>query len=179
MTRPYRLGKRQAAADATRQAVLRAARELVASGSAPSVGEIARRAGVSRVTVYNRFGGRSNLLAALQPGPSGSPPAAPTARQALRAHLEQACHRWAADASLYRNLGVPVQAAIRDEERRLAERLAAESALRPGCSLKEAQDVIATVSSFAVFDGLHGDGRRSPAAVLEILLRLAGAILAS
>jgi len=38
--------------------------------------------------------------------------------------------------------------------------------------------VIATLSSFPVFDRLHKDGRRAPAAVTEILLRLAGAILA-
>ena len=33
------------------------------------------------------------------------------------------------------------------------------------------------LTSFAVFDRLHQDGRRSPSAVAEILMRLAGAIL--
>ena len=48
-------------------AVLAAARELVAAGggSALNVGAVARRAGVSRLTIYNRFGSRSELLRAV------------------------------------------------------------------------------------------------------------------
>lgn len=65
-----------------------------------------------------------------------------------------------------------------DAARHIAERLAATDRVRPGCSIKEAEDVIAALSSFAVFDRLHKDGRRSPAAVADILLRLAAAILA-
>ena len=61
------LGKRQAGVDRTRTAVLSAARELVAAGGGASlsVGEVARRAGVSRLTIYNRFGSRSGLLRAV------------------------------------------------------------------------------------------------------------------
>jgi hypothetical protein len=66
-------------------------------------------------------------------------------------------------------------AAIKD--RALAERLASADQLRPGCSLKEAEDVIGALTSFAVFDRLHQDGRRSSTAIAEILMRLAGAIL--
>src|SRR5216683_3350668 len=119
------LGKRQAGVDRTRAAVLTAARELVAAGGGSnlSVGAVARRAGVSRLTIYNRFGSRSELL------------------------------------------------------RAVAERLASADQLRPGCSLKEAEDVIGALTSFEVFDRLHLDGRRSSAAVADILMRLAGAIL--
>jgi hypothetical protein len=60
----------------------------------------------------------------------------------------------------------------------LAERLAASDELRPGCSIKEAEDVIGALTSFEVFDRLSKDGRRSPAAVAEILGRLASGILA-
>jgi hypothetical protein len=49
--------------------------------------------------------------------------------------------------------------------------------LRPGCSIKEAEDVIAALTSFEIFDRLYKDGRRSPAAVAEILARLASGIL--
>ena len=49
--------------------------------------------------------------------------------------------------------------------------------MRPGCSLKEAEDVIGALTSFGVFDQLHQDGRRSPASVADILMRLAAAIL--
>jgi hypothetical protein len=62
--------------------------------------------------------------------------------------------------------------------RQLAERLAANDELRPGCSIKEAEDVIAALTSFAFFDRLYKDGRRSPAVVAEILARLASGILA-
>jgi len=63
------LGKRQAGVDRTRAAVLSAARELVAAGggSSLSVGAVARRAGVSRLTIYNRFGSRSELLRPARP----------------------------------------------------------------------------------------------------------------
>src|SRR5260370_912687 len=66
-------------------------------------------------------------------------------------------------------------AALKD--RALAERLASADQLRPGCSLKEAEDVIGALTSFDVFDRLHQDGRRSSSAVADILMRLAGAIL--
>ena len=65
----------------------------------------------------------------------------------------------------------------RNLDRELASLLAEGDRLRPGCSLKEAEDVIGLVASFAAFDRLHQDGRRSSSAVVEILLRMAGAIL--
>src|SRR5260370_21997023 len=69
MNRAYRLGRRQAAVDRTGRAILEAARQAVADTPAgsPSVGAIARRAGVSRLTIYNRFGGKDGLLRALAP----------------------------------------------------------------------------------------------------------------
>ena len=170
------MGKRQAAADHTRRRILEAARELVAAGKAPSVGSIARRAGVSRITVYNRFGSRAALLQSLV-GPDA--PAAPgdaPPREQLQTLLFNSCARWAAQPALFRHL--PEPAGDGSAERRLAERLAESDDLRPGCSIKEAEDVIRALSSFAVFDRLHHDGRRPPSAVAEILLRLAGAVLA-
>ena len=83
----------------------------------------------------------------------------------------------AANPALYRNL----PAADREDNeacRALAERLAAADGLRPGCSLKEAEDVLTALTTFAVFDRLHKDGRRSAAAVGEILMRLASEFLA-
>src|SRR5207253_7142961 len=67
--RVYRLGRRQTSVDLTTSSILAAARELVAQGPASqaSVGAVARRAGVSRITVYNRFGSRAGLLQALAP----------------------------------------------------------------------------------------------------------------
>jgi AcrR family transcriptional regulator len=170
--RTYRLGRRQAAVDRTYNAILDAARQLVAElGPAPSVGAVARQAGVSRLTVYARFGSRAALLHALapsQPDHGGSD---------LRQHFERSCSAWAENTALFRHLQADDTGGA-GAPRRIADRLAATDALRPGCSVKEAEDVIAALSSFPVFDRLHKDGRRSPTAVTEILMRLAGAILA-
>jgi AcrR family transcriptional regulator len=177
MTRPYRLGARQASVDRTSHAILVAARRLVAQAPAisVSVGAIAREARVSRLTVYQRFGSRSGLLGALAPprSPAADSPADP--REALRRHLVGACEAWAADAAVHRHL--PPVAGDGHAERRLAEQLLAADALRPGCSIREAEDVIGALGSFPVFDRLHHDGRRPPAAVADILMRLAAAIL--
>src|SRR3989449_11275130 len=66
--RPYRLGRRQPAAQRTRARVLRAARELLTArtGAEPfSVDALARRAGVARMTVYHQCGSRRGLLEAI------------------------------------------------------------------------------------------------------------------
>lgn len=180
------LGKRQAGVDRTRAAVLAAARELVSAGggSTLSLGEVARRAGVSRLTIYNRFGSRSGLLREVAGEAHGRtlPPAANSAkdpREELRDRITAACSRWASDPALFRALPAvtPAGDPAGQRDRGLAERLAGADQLRPGCSLKEAEDVIGALTSFAVFDKLHQDGRRSTAAVAEILMRLAAAIL--
>ena len=184
--RPYRLGLRQKAADATRTAILASARELLAAGdhSAIGVGAVAARAGVSRLTVYNRFGSKAGLLqAVLDEARRGAssllPPATGDPRDRLRHRIAESCVKWAADPALFRRLpelGV-VEREPSDLDRSLAEGLAAADQLRPGCSLREAEDVIGALTSFATFDRLHKDSRRSSAAVAEILMRLLGAIL--
>lgn len=177
--RSYRLGRRQAGADLTRLQILKAAHDVIASGSPPAVGEIARRAGVSRITVYNRFGSRAALMDALSPGDS---PAAPSPKipavDQLRLHIARVCSRWAADPAFFRHLPAGTQRGEDDISRELAERLAEGDALRPGCSIKEAEDVVAVLTSFPVFDRLHKNGRRTASGVAEILLRLAAGILA-
>ena len=177
MARKYALGRRQASIDRTAASIVAAARfELeLASAGGLSVGAVARRAGVTRATVYNRFGSRQGLVAALTPSAAAPPSTAGDPRDAVHEFLASRCARWATNPALYRHLpdgedgGVP---------RALAESLAAADALRPGCSLREAQDVLATLGSFPTFDRLHQDGRRSAPAVADILMRLAGGILA-
>jgi len=181
----YRLGRRQEGVDRTRSAILSAARHLVAEhGPDSSLGKVAARAGVSRITVYNQFGSKAGLIAALtsEARPTAAP-AAPGAalepRDDLRRRIAQACAAWAADPVLYRQL--QRQGAWADGEsgadHALAESLAAADELRPGCSIKEAEDVIGMVASFAAFDRLHKDGRRSAPAVAEILMRLVAQLL--
>jgi hypothetical protein len=173
--RPYALGRRQPSVDATARTILAAAGEMVREAGTLSVAALARKAGVARVTVYNRFGSREGVLQALAPRPGSRPAEAGSSREALRMHLDQACERWAADPTLFRHLGHDEPG---EEARRLAEQLAAEDALRPGCSIREAEDVIAALGSFAVFDRLHRDGRRPASAVADVLMRLAGGIIA-
>ena len=179
MPRSYRLGARQASVDRTAQAILEAARGLLERAPADevSVGAISRQAGVSRLTVYQRFGSRSGLFAALVPARADGDELEGNAREALRRHFQRAVEGWAANPALYRHL-LPAASPGSDAPRRLAERLLTADELRPGCSLREAEDVIAALGSFAVFDRLQRDGRRTTAAVADILMRLAAAILA-
>ena len=185
--RAYRLGKRQAGAERTRGMILAAARDLmVATGSlGPSVVAVAQRAGVSRLTIYQHFGSKQGLIQKLaeQALTALDRPKAPDqpgdARDQLRQRIFIACSLWASDPALFRRL-LSHPAAESDavgEDRALAERLAAADQLRPGCSLREAEDVIAMLTSFPTFDRLARDGRRSPSAVGEILMRLAAGIL--
>lgn len=168
MSRQYRLGRRQASVDRTAERILVAARRQLEQGAGLSVGALARAAGVTRATVYNRFGSRAEVLRQLAP-PAGVP--APD----LQAFLAARCARWAASPALYRHLPETDDSEV---ARRLAEDLAEADALRPGCSIREAQDVVAALGSFPMFDRLHQDGRRSVSAVAEILMRLARGILA-
>jgi AcrR family transcriptional regulator len=184
--RSYQLGRRQAAVDSTRQSILAAARELVASGgSSLSAGAVASRAGVSRITVYNQFGSKAGLLRALA-SEAHSRPVAETSvrsepREELRDRITESCSVWASDPALFRRLPSVVDFRYDSphDDRALAERLASAGLLRPGCSLAEAEDVIGAITSFPVFDRLHKDGRRSQAAVVGMLWRLAATLLNS
>ena len=182
MVRAYRLGKRQEEIDRTRWAILSAARQVVTElGAGASMGKVAKRAGVSRITVYNQFGSRARLLEALAARPGSGPRGLESVGSGLdpsgelRRRVELACAAWAADPALYRQLhGLRRERDDQPKENRaLAERLAAHDRLRPGCSIKEAEDVIGILTSFQAFDRLHKSGRRSPSAVAEILVGMA------
>lgn len=169
----------------THASILAAARRIAGGrGPDPSVGAVARLAGVSRITVYNHFGSREGLYAALRQelGPMPAETDAdrdqePVSRLARR--IAAATSGWAADPALHRRLQSNSSAPPESgDDRALAHRLAASDLLRPGCSIKEAEDVIGLLTSFAAFDRLHAGGRRSAAAVAEILMRLAREILA-
>lgn len=65
--RPYNMEKRQAVAGETRTRILEAARQLLSSESETDLAmeAIARRADVSRLTIYYQFNSRTGLLEAL------------------------------------------------------------------------------------------------------------------
>jgi len=185
MNREYRLGRRQKGVDETRSAILAAARRLMAErGPESSLGHVAELARVSRITVYNQFGSKAGLVKAIaaEARPAGGPPhlaSESDPRQRLRRQIADACAAWAVDPVLYRHLHG--HGAWAEEEpgadHGLAESLAAADQLRPGCSIKEAEDVIGLLTSFPAFDRLHKGGRRSASAVAEILMRMASQFL--
>src|SRR2546425_9555704 len=104
--RVSRLGRRQPSVDLTPNSILAAARELVAQAPASqaSVGAVARRAGVSRLTVYNRFGSRAGLLEALAPPHERRELGETDPREALRRHIQSACATWAGHPAPHRHL---------------------------------------------------------------------------
>ena len=172
-SRVYRSPRRESAALRTRRSIVQAAQALLRDRpDEPTVGAIARQAGVSRLSVYHHFGSRAGVLAAVAEAAHAS---GWTGGTDLRSFLAEAVAHWATDPQLFRRL--PSTPDIHERPRDLAARLAADDRLRPGCSLKEAEDVIAVLTSFAAFDRLHQDGRRSTAAVTDILMRMAGSIL--
>ena len=136
------------------------------------MGAIADQAGVSRLSVYHHFGSRAGVVAAVAEAARAS---GRSDGADLNSFVAAAVAHWAKDPSLFRRL--PDTPEPHERLRELATRLAAEDRLRPGCSLKEAEDVIAVLTSFATFDRLHQDGRRSTPAVIEVLMRMAGSIL--
>ena len=184
--REYRLGQRGPEVERTRDRILAAARRLVTEhGPETSVGKVAELAGVSRITVYNQFGSKARLLEALSAHQGSGLPALPVDGAVdpaveLRRRIEQACSAWAIDPVLYRQLLSRAKDAEQsDADHGLAERLAQDDRLRPGCSIREAEDVIGILTSFPVFDRLHKGGRRSPSAVAEILLRMTSGFIAA
>ena len=159
-----------------------AARELLVGSSTgpPTVGDVASKAAVSRLSVYHHFGSHAGLFKALAAESRRRPQSstgAVSGSEQLRAQIREACEHWARDPALFRRLPGAAEFDPPDQDRDLAQRLAAQDRLRPGCSLKEAEDVIGLLTSFAAFDRLHQDGRRSVGTVVEILDRMAGAIV--
>src|SRR4051794_29814298 len=63
--RRYRLGERETLIGDTRQRILNATREVLATQDRLTVDAVASAADVSRMTVYNQFGSKSGLLDAL------------------------------------------------------------------------------------------------------------------
>jgi len=189
--RRYTLGRRQAAVDETRGRILRAARRLLLAkrGADFSLDAVARRARVTRLTVYHQFGSRRGLLEALfddMAAKGGLFDALPNAfrqadpEEALARFVATFGHFWAEGRPIVRRLqalGVldpELGKAIagRNEWRRQGLRVIV-GRLGRGASSDQAVDVLFTLTSFHTFDTLAG--QRSPEAVVPVVLRLARA----
>src|ERR1700733_1338477 len=113
--RPYQMAQRQPATDATRDRILAAAHKLLAAEnfSAFTMDAVARKADVSRLTVYYQFESKSGLLEALyneiakrgdmerlaELFRKGGDPL-----QALREFIEVFARFWASDREVIRRL---------------------------------------------------------------------------
>jgi AcrR family transcriptional regulator len=193
--RTYQLGKRAAAVADTRARIVEAARVVFAEDGfhrAP-VGEVARRADVSRATVYYQFGSKLGLVEAVlddierQGGQDRVVAAAaiPDAVEATRRAFEEGSRYWAAEHVLVRKL-IGLAAADpdtrqlvqeRDRNRlalvtQLAKRLAEQRRLRPGCSVEEAVQTLWLLSSFEAFDQLLTGHALDADAVAALLFQL-------
>jgi AcrR family transcriptional regulator len=198
--RPYRLGRRQAAADETRGRIIAAARELLSAGGGVSgltIDGIAERAGVARMTVYHQFASKQGLLEALfdslaATGGMTHMPAVFQRKMPLEAidgFVATLAHFWTAHRLVLRRLhGLAAidpafESAWRTRQgwRRegltvLVRRLAKQSGRPRGDAIAEAVDVLFALTSFPTFDMLAGE-TRTPDDVAPIVQRLARATL--
>jgi len=197
--RSYHLGRRQAAVERTQARILKAARALLVARGNPdfSIEALARRARVTRVTVYQRFGTRSKLLEALfddlarQGGMWDLADAfgQPDPEEALARFVTTFARFWTAHRPIHRRLqalaaldtGLDRTLRARQEWRRQGLRvIVPRLGQRSGGAAAEAQDetidLLFALTGFPMFDLLAGP-QRTPADVATIVLRVARAVL--
>jgi AcrR family transcriptional regulator len=197
--RPYALGKRKEASDEARRRSIEAAKALLHDSSMPELKmeAVALRAGITRQTLYNLFGSRSELIEAVfddlarSGGMEGMPRAMQQrdAQARLAGMIETFARFWSADRPITRRIRAlaatdrVLQAAVeaRDERRRAACRHVINGFLETSTG-KEASDgslladLLFSLTSFEFFDMLAGD-QRSPLEVCGTVLRLAHAAI--
>ena len=199
--RPYRLGRRQPAAQRTRARVLSAARALLTAraGTEPfSVDAVARRAGVARMTVYHQFGSRRGLLEALFDSfaAGGELPAhlaaafqRPDPLESLADVVVAFARFWEAGRPWIRrvralgvldpDLGDAVEARNarrREVVRVLVERLAQRYGRPASKERTQAEELLYTLTSFETFDSLAGPNRKLPEVAAEVLFLARAAV---
>ena len=186
--RPYRLGRREADVARTRERILDAARSLFAEAGFHGVGleEVARRADVSRKTVYYQFGSKRGLLEAVVTDVEQRADLVERVRviveqvdavQALPAYLREVCRFWAGAQDVVRGLhglaaldhDVAEVVAAHDGARRgrlvgFVDRLAEQRGVGPGEARRRLVNVLWMLTSFATFDQL---ARRSGLSIEE------------
>jgi AcrR family transcriptional regulator len=198
--RPYRMRRRREATDENRRRIIDAARELLASaeGSAKfSVEEVARRAGVARMTVYYQFGSLGGLLEGLCDSlaiAGGMNHLADAFRQpdpleAMDRFIAVFMGFWQSDRPVLRGLGAlavldPEFALVLDERsgwrrkgvRVLLERLAKQTGRPKAKEMEDAADLLYTLTSFSTYDTLAGP-KRSREQVTALIQRLVRQVL--
>lgn len=178
MTRRYRMKARAEAAEATRRRVLEAARATILEGPTPSLsmGEVARRAGVVRSTLYSQYGSQAGLIGAVMVDAGlragfervlelfNLPDAAEAMRQALPegARMIGSDHELTRRVRVLAQLDPEVMAGQQTGDkyraggmRYQAGRLAEQHKMRPGVSPERAAMLLWLLTDFATYDGLR------------------------
>ncbi|HKH84409.1 MAG TPA: TetR/AcrR family transcriptional regulator [Gemmatimonadales bacterium] len=188
--RPYRMERRREASDENRLRIIIAARELLSSPETSakfSVEEVARRAGVARMTVYYQFGSLGGLLQALcdslaiAGGINQLADAfrSPDPIEALDKFVAVFAGFWESDRAVLRALGAlavldPEFAAVLEERsgwRRkgvgvLLDRLAKQTGHPKSKHMNDAADQLYMLTSFSTYDTLAVKRTRDQVAAL-------------
>jgi AcrR family transcriptional regulator len=185
----------------TRQAhsaelVLNAADALVREGAfhLATMEEIARKAGVSRATVFTRFGSKRGLLEALyqrcEDGPEMAALGAALGREDLDATIAATCHLWEKSGALLEQLKAIVVlepgastliAAQRANQRgaltHLVAGLARDPGLRAGLTKPRAVATLHMLTSLESYRELRREGGLSQAQARDTITTLAHSLL--
>jgi AcrR family transcriptional regulator len=190
-SRPYDVAKRQEVSDMARGRCLEAARKLLGEGGATELKmeEVARRAGVTRQTLYNQFGSRGMLVEAVfdELARAGGMEGMAGAMQQrdpevrLREMVMVFARFWSEDRRAMRRVralaatDAVLQRAVaaREERRRMACRRVVAGF---GGGDDVAADVLFGLTSFEFFDTVAGE-TRMPLLVADVVLRMARAAL--
>lgn len=179
--RPYRMAKRQVARAETRQRILEAVRHLLSKETSTelSMEAVARRADISRLTIYYQFGSRAGLLEALYDDLAtrghmqrmAEVFQEPNPQKAIRKMIEIFVGFWATDPAVMRRLramgaldeeiGKGIQA--RDERRpplarEILKRAGSSRGTRSTPNQVDVADVLSMLTSFESYDALAKSG---------------------
>ncbi len=195
--RPYSLGKRKESSDEARRRCIEAAATLLADSDTPALKmeTVAAQAGVTRQTIYNLFGSKTELIEAvfdhlartggMQSMATAIQQSDPEAR--LRAMVTTLAQFWTAARTVTRHIRAmaatdpDLRAAIqaRDDRRKMACQHVVRGfgpTFPPAADPALPVDLLWTLTSFEFFDTLAGD-TRNPLQVAEAILQLARAAL--
>ena len=180
--------------------VLAAGEELIRAGEfhSATMDELARAAGISRATVFNRFGSKLGVLAALAERCNASPEmqaiedalALENPVEALDAVISASCAIWEAQGFVHEQLNAivvlePDAAALIEEQREaqradlegLARRLAKAGLLRSGLGEARAAAALHTLTSLDSFLWLRREYGLSLRQARETITELSRALL--
>ncbi len=201
MSRPYRLGRREEAAQQTRGKILQAAADLVAEpgNRGVTIKGVAREAAISRVTVYDHFQNRAGLLEALAWWTLEHHDIDRIRRARLQENVRAALIDFVREnARFFHSFGrkgsAILKAARTDPDaapvieatfinarraaiRELVDRLDNSDELSPTWSPERAVDALMIITSVEAFETLTGHGRLGIDEAAEVLARMASVLL--